>query len=282
MTTIELAGSGTVGFSNGSTGYVYPLPGGAPQVGELDVLCVNSNTVVATPAGFTAAPTRVATQGAYIYRRMAVGGEGSTVTITTTGDWPTTVTWSRWRNVGVADIAVSSGADLSPGTSTPAVSTGGLARQNELVIAYVALHDLLAGSPTSPVWSAGYTPLAAGAVVGGAGSGVASFSGYRVDAGTGAEAPQVSWTNATNDRYMLVLTVTPLVTVDAGVGSVEVFGTSADINIGMTYPTGLDTSPGTVEVSGTTATLTMFAADVAPLMGGTVTVRMLSGSATVS
>lgn len=211
-----LIASNTFGFADGSGGHSCNL-GSAPNVGELDILCVSSNTVVSTPAGFTAAPTAVNRQGAYIFRRIAAGGEGSTVTVTTSGDHDTQVSWSRWGNIISADDAHDTMADGSSGTSTPAHSTAVLAATGELVIAFAALHDLAIPAPTSPSWSAGYTALST-AMQGTDGTGVIGFVGYKLNAGTAAESPSVSWTNAANDRYMLTLTFTTVTSADV-VGS---------------------------------------------------------------
>jgi hypothetical protein len=203
--TATLVDSDVFGFADGSGGHVIDL-GSAPSVGQLDVLCVNSNTVVTTPSGFTAAPSQVGNQGAYIYRRIAAGGEGSTVTITTSGNHDTAVVWSRWGNIEAADDAIATSAS-SNGTSTPAHSTNALAETNELVVAFGALHSFPGSNPTTPVWSSGYTAL--GTASSGTGSpAVVGFVGYKLTAGTAAESPQVSWTNNAADRDMLTLTFT--------------------------------------------------------------------------
>lgn len=203
--TATLINSGTYAFNDGNGGHSIDL-GSAPNVDEVDILCVNSNTVVTTPTGFTAAPTRVNSQGSYIYRRKAVGGEGQTVTITTSGNHETAVGWSRWSGIDAADDTASSGVDGSGGTSTPAHSTGTLTASTELIIAFGALHSLGA-LPSSPVWAGGYTALTA--VTQGSGStGVTNYVAYKQPVGTAAESPSVSWTGSVSDRYMLTITFT--------------------------------------------------------------------------
>jgi len=192
-------------FADGNAGHIIDL-GSALSADQADVLCVNSNTVVTTPAGF-AALSAVDGQGAYIFRR--IGSGGSTVTITTSGNHNTSVIWSRWGNIDAADNAKATIA-TGTGASTPAHSTDPLAETNELIIAFGALHSLGAPLPTSPVWSAGYTPLAA-TQQGTGSSGVIGYVGYKLTAGTAAESPSVSWTNPTaSDRYMLTQTFTTL------------------------------------------------------------------------
>ena len=206
----NLVTSGVFDFADGNAGHVINL-GSAPTVGQLDVLCVNSETTVSTPAGCLAAPTNVGGQGAYMFRRIAAGGEGSTVTITTAGNFDTVAQWSRWGNVNAADDAPKAVAS-SPGTSTPAVTSSVLAETNELVVAFGALHNFAGGTPTAPSWSAGYTPLQSDFR-----NGVGGFVAYKLNAGTAAESPSVSWTNTAEDRYIFGLTFTTF--ADAPTGS---------------------------------------------------------------
>lgn len=206
--TWTLAGQGTATFADGNAGHVYTLPSGAPAAGQLDVLCVNSDTVVSTPstsgAAWTLGPSFVGNQGAYLWYRAAGGSEGATVTITTSGNFPTQVSWSRWGGESAADVNAVAHVDALDGTSTPAVSTGTLASARELVIAFAALHGIHGAQvPASPSWSPGYTPLTSD-LSGETSADVAAFVGYNANAGTAAESPSVSWTNAAFDRYMLV------------------------------------------------------------------------------
>lgn len=203
--TATLLTSNTFGFADGNSGHSCNL-GSSPSVNQVDVLCVNSNTTVSTPSGFTAAPTSVSNQGSYIFRRKAVGGEGSTVTITTTGNFDTAVVHSRWGNINAADDATGTSSAAS-GTSSPSHTTNALAETNELAIAFAATHSFPGSNPTSPVWGGSYTALAS-ASSGTNGNAVVGFVGYKLTAGTAAESPSVSWTNTANDRDILVLTFT--------------------------------------------------------------------------
>lgn len=213
----------SAGFSNSSGGHVIAFSGG-PAAGQLDIITVNSNTVVATPAGFTLGRSRVSFQGAYIFYRIAVGGEVGNVTITTSGDFSTTAAWSRWAGAAAFDVAADNGVDNSSGLVTPALSTGALAGANELVVILAALHNLSSGViPNTPIWAPGYTALDTASDVtgpGGDGAHVAAFTGYRTDAGTAAESPSVSWTAVATNRYILALTFTAAVLPDPGSGLV--------------------------------------------------------------
>lgn len=202
-----LVGSNTFGFNDGNTGHSCNL-GSGPNAGEWDVLCVNSDTVVSTPSGFTAAESAVANQGAYVFTREAAGGEGSTVTVTTSGNFNCQVSWSRWSGLDTLDTTTSTQANASVGGSTPAHSTGTLAATDELVIAFAALHSIQTANQTSPVWSTGYTAITNVAQSAGA-SGVRGLVAYKTGAGTAAETPSVSWTgDGCFDRYLLAVTFT--------------------------------------------------------------------------
>lgn len=200
--------SNTFEFADGNAGHVCSL-GSAPNVGEWDVLCVNSDTTISTPSGFTAGPTAVTNQGAYVFRRKAAGGEGSTVTVTTSGNNNTKVAWSRWpTSLIAADDAKATQANSSAGNATPAHSTNVLSASGELIIAFGALHSIGTANQTAPDWGT-YTALTAGAAQGSGASGVRSYVGYKSGVGTAAESPSVSWTgDGCQDRYMLTLTFT--------------------------------------------------------------------------
>jgi hypothetical protein len=249
----SLVGSDAVDFSDGGTGHSYTLPSGAPAAGSLDLLCVNSSTTVSVPAGFTPATSFVGNQGSYLWYRIAAGGEGATVTITTSGNFDTKLGWSRWVGAQAFDAAANAHVDSSSGGSTPAVSAGPLAGAGELVVAFAALHNTGAAC-TSPIWSAGYTPLTALASDIGTGA-VGQFVSYRID-GTGTETPSVSWsTGGPFDRYILVAAFTPSAAVVAGPGQLtlttaaasQTAATSASGSGSMTTSTAsaaLDTATG--------------------------------------
>ena len=209
-----LVNHGEVGFADGNTGHVYTLPSGAPTVGDLDVLTVNSDTVVTMPSGFSLATQFVNSQGSYLWYRVAGGSEGSTVTITTTGNFDTALTWSRWQGGSALDVGVNAHVDGSSDTTTPAVSTGTLAGTAELVVAFAALHS--GGSPTNPTWSTGYTALDSVTQ-----NAVTGYTAYRTDAGTSAEAPNVTWVTGMSDRYILVAAFTPATATPAAAGTLQ-------------------------------------------------------------
>lgn len=215
---ITLVGEDATGFGVTGAGFAYAIPFGAPAVGDLDVLCVCSDALVSTPAGFTLRRQEVNSQGAYVFSRKAVGGETANITISSpSGAGPFNAALQIKRFAGSDAFDVSNGAQVNAvaGAVTPTVSTGALAGTgDELVVLFGALHGLsTASTPINPVPSAGYSGTLVGAL-GTGGSGVAALMTYILTAGPAAQSPSVSWTNNMDDRYALVaaFTATPAAT----------------------------------------------------------------------
>jgi hypothetical protein len=202
-------------FADGNAGHVVDL-GSAPSAGQWDILCVNSDTVVSTPAGFTSSASAVNNQGAYVFTRKAAGSEGQTVTITTSGNFPAAVVHTRWSSVLAAvDVTGAARIDASIGNVTAPVTTGALAADGETVVAFGALHSIGVADQSAPVWDGGLTAVDFGAgdtgpaLQGSGASGAAGFVGYKETAGSAGVTTSVTWTGAsTFDRYTLVVTFT--------------------------------------------------------------------------
>lgn len=253
-----LIDSDAVGFADGNAGHVYNFPAGAPSVGDLDILCVNSNTVVTTPSGFTLRVNATNSQGAYIYSRKAVGGEASSVTITTSGDQNTTLTWSRWSGTDAYSDGNFVRADNANDTVLPATTTGALAATGMLVVAFGALHNHDGALATSPIWINSWTPMEA-VSQGAAGSSAScvAFTAYKTNAGTASETiSSVSWTNVTRNRYALwvAFTATGAAAQDlepSSITSLEAFGTPTLLATNNLSPTSI----GSAEAFGTPTVL---------------------------
>lgn len=249
-------------FADGGAGHLCDL-GSAPAVGEVDILCINSDTIVtavSSGAGATwqLAESAVANQGSYIYYRKATGGEPATVTVTTSGNFNTHVGWSRWPGLDALDTSTNTQANGSAGNITPVHSTGVLATATELVIAFGAMHAIGIANQSLPVWSTGFNPLTEGLQnAGGAGGGVLGYVGYKQNAGTAAEAPRVQWSGAnTNDRYMLTVsfTTSSMVTV-TGVGIAEGSGVAEVPDALISPSAGLSAGVGAIPASTITASV---------------------------
>lgn len=192
-------------FTFTASGTVVTYTGGGVATGSIDVLCVNSDNTVTVP-GWTAAATRVSQQGAYVF--TCDGGTTTTATINLGGGINTNTHVSWLRIAGTAGVdsgaTATAGVDTTAGTTTPAVTSGALATGNELVIAFAALHNLTGGTPTAPVWSAGYVQQTSG-TIGGSPTGVYGNVAVKAPAGTAAESPSLTWSGTANDRYILVV-----------------------------------------------------------------------------
>lgn len=203
-----LTASDGVGFTDVNAGHTYTVPSGAPGAGDLDILCVNSNTVINTPSGFTKRVDATNNQGAYIFTRL--GGSGTTITISGSGDNNTALIWSRWTGSNAYSAGNFTRADNSNNTVLPATTTGALAETGMLLISYGALHNFDGSLATSPSWSNGFTALnSASQGAAGSSSAVVGFAGYKTNAGTASETiDSVSWTNNARNRYALWIAVT--------------------------------------------------------------------------
>lgn len=203
-----LTDSDAVGFTDVNAGHTYTVPTGAPGAGDLDILCINSNTVINTPSGFTSRVDATNNQGAYIFTRL--GGSGTTISISGSGDNNTTLIWSRWTGSNAYSAGGFTRADNSNGAALPATSTGALAETGMLLIDFAALHNFDGLLATLPSWSNGFTALeSASSGIPASSSAVVAFVGYKTTAGTGSETiDSVTWTNNARNRYALWVAVT--------------------------------------------------------------------------
>lgn len=200
----NLVDSDAVGFADGNAGHVYTVPAGAPGASDLDILCINSNTVVTTPTGFDLRVNATNSQGAYIYTR--IGGSGTSITVTTSGNHNTDLIWSRWTGVNAYSTGNFARADNSNNTVLPALTTGALAETDMLLVAFGALHNHDGALATAPVWINGFTGMEAiSQGTAGTSSSVAGFVGYQTNAGTASVdiGASLSWTNNVRNRYGL-------------------------------------------------------------------------------
>lgn len=188
----------TFAFSDGGAGHVINL-GSAPSVGQVDVLVVLSQTVldVNPPAGgFTARDSNVNQQATYVFDRFASGGEASTVTIDTNGDFPTVVWWERWSSLDAFHSADVVSVVNTNATALPDAATGSLPASSALLVAG-CLGDFDGADPTAPVWSGGF---GATGETGSVATELVLFGSW-IDGASGVvDVDAVTWTNAARDR----------------------------------------------------------------------------------
>lgn len=179
--------------------------GGATGSNCYDVLCVNSDNTVTTPSGWTATVSAVTNQGAYIFVKAENGTNTATLALGGGVSTSTDAVWVRIANSAGVDTGASGSAQANgaTGSTSPSFTSGTLAAATELAVAFAAMHSQAGtSSPTAGAWSTGYVEQATAAI--GTGS-TATFGSVatKAPAGTAAESPSYSWTNATNERYTL-------------------------------------------------------------------------------
>lgn len=187
----NLEHNSTTFFSDGGSGHAVTLPA-TPTSGNLMVLCVNSDTTVSTPSGWTLSTgaSFVVQQGAYVFWKVSAGNETS-VTIITSGNFATLVTYLEYSgNLSTPfDKAANAQQDHGGYISTPAVSVTPTTT-GELLLAFGAL----AGTPgstaaSSPVWTDVYTNRITTTL----NSGFQQFIGDIRGASVAAHSASVSW-----------------------------------------------------------------------------------------
>ncbi len=252
MTITQVGTDQSFAFADGNGGHACAF-GSDPLANDWDVIRVASNTVVNAPSGFTSLVSRVVNMGAYIFGRKAAGGESGTVTITTSGNEPTAVIWTRLRGADLVDDPnglASAGADAATGGSTPTATTGTLAGTGEAVVALGALSNIGDAGQTSPIWTG---PTAGTTVTNGTGSsGVRAYSALKIGAGTAAESASVAWsgTGAFN-RYTLVATFTETAASGQDGAGTSASGSLSDSGSGsITYAGAGSSSSGALSDAG--------------------------------
>jgi hypothetical protein len=178
-----------------------------PTSGNLLVLTANSDATVSTPSGWTAGPSVVDGNGAYIFHKISAGTE-STVTITPGAAANTVMTACEYSGNTASPFDVSNTSTIagSAGTSTTAVSVTTTAT-GDLIIAAALLHSAVGSNPASPAWTNSFvnqlsqnsgptTPT------------VDTFYAELIAGAAGAYSTSCSWTNSENDRQELVIAFT--------------------------------------------------------------------------
>lgn len=220
----SLVASDKFTFADGNAGHTITLPS-VPVAGDIDVILVGSVTVISgvSSAGqaWTLDESHLDQDAVNGYHRVCTGTEGTTFTVTTSGNFNTAVTWQRWRGLDayeVSTIAVSTG----PGVS-PAAATGTLSVAGELVIGMAFMSQTGVADQAVTSWAAGLTSDKE-AKLGSTSLGVFIASGYRTAGVTTAGlSPAVSWTG---DATSIATTVSWAFTIAAAGVTVAVAGTA--------------------------------------------------------
>lgn len=176
----------------------------AATAGNLLVAAGCSDATLTGPSGFTLAEDAVDAQGAYLWWRIAAGGETG-LTITPGVNRPVALVIAEYSGITASSpvdqtaFATNSGAptvSASPGTS------GTTAQAVELVVAMIGLHSFADNAqPTSPSWTNSYTnrgtAVSAYTTTGSQNSGV--ILADLVTSSVGTQTSTATWTNSCQD-----------------------------------------------------------------------------------
>jgi hypothetical protein len=196
----SLSDSATTTFADGNAGHVYTFPHAA-VAGDLLIFGVNSDTTVSTPSGYTLATSDVAHMGAYVFYKVAAGGE-TTVTLTTAGNFQAAMSFLRYAGADPApgdQVAHTRVLDQDIPQASPAVAPASISGADDLCLLFGMAHHSVSSTAVAGVTaSAGYSVLLTTAAAGGlnATSSTMHFVIGRTG-GTGLQTPQVSWTGGT-------------------------------------------------------------------------------------
>lgn len=206
-TILDSGTDATTATPNWGSGHSYSFPGGAANANDLLTVCVSSDTTVSTPSGWSLAVSDIGNIGAYIFYKLATGGE-TAVTITTSGNFPTAIAFIRYGGSATASPLDKTAAARSTsfGAATPTATTATLTGTGELSLAAGCLGGLSGAAQTGITWSTGYTGRLNQATAGTGSTDQRILVADKYTAGTTAESANVSWTNSTNNQTQLIAT----------------------------------------------------------------------------
>lgn len=254
----------TASFTTSGTTITYS-GGGNTGANCWDILCVNSDNTVATPSGWTLVVSAVTNQGAYIFAKAENGVNTVAINLGGGVSTSTDAVWLRIANSSGIDTGASGSAQAngSTGSTTPAFTSSALAGSNELAVAFAALHVYAGSTPTAGSWSSGYAEQANASFT--TSPGTYGSVAFKVPAGAAAESPAFSWTNATNDRYLLFTAFLPVASgtsAPAEATAVAVAAYNAAVSVPINAPAGqsavgVAANDATVAIGASAAVLTL-------------------------
>lgn len=183
---------------------------GTPTAGNVLIAVANSTFTITAPSGWTAGPSVVDDNAAYLWWKIAAGTETS-LTLTVGGSAPSTLALFEYSGLLAAptDVQNTSNAAGVSGTTTAAatITTTG-PNGGDLVFAVAALARDVAGStvPTGLTWSNGYVALNNHASDGTHGANdVSTWYSTLQQSAAGATSTSATWTNAWSARTGLII-----------------------------------------------------------------------------
>jgi hypothetical protein len=174
-----------------------------PTSGNLLVATANSDATIPTPSGWTAGPSVVDGNAAYIWWKISAGND-STVTIAPSSSANTVMTVCEYSGNAASPFDVSNSSTISgsSGTTTTSVSVT-TTQAGDLIVAFAALHSG-ATNPTGLTWTNSFSTTVSGST-GATTPTVDSFIAELVAGAAGSVSTSASWTNNQLDRQELVI-----------------------------------------------------------------------------
>ena len=179
---------------------------GTPVAGNLLVITGNGDTTLTGPVGFTAGPSVVDGNGAYLWWKVAAGTE-TTVTMTPgSSTAPITITAMEYSGVSgtPTDVQSTSTASGVQAAVTTSVSVTGTGTSGDLFVAAACLHAY-ATKPATPAWTNSFVNRVTTAGTTSGGTDVITFVGDFQNAAAAAASTVCSWTNNAPDRQELLI-----------------------------------------------------------------------------
>lgn len=179
----------------------------APTAGNLLVASANSDaTVTMTTAGFTAGPSVVDGNGAYMWYKVAAGTE-STITVTPSASANTVLTVAEYSGLTATPFDAQNSSTIAGtgGAVTTAAAVTATAA-GDLIVAAALLHGYSGAVPASPAWSNSFVNQLTADTGGLTTNNCCTFYAELLTAGAaGSYSTSASWTNNAGDRQHIIL-----------------------------------------------------------------------------
>lgn len=177
-----------------------------PTTGGLIVVSANSDaTVTISGSGWTAGPSVIDGNGAYVWFKISDGSE-STITCSPSVSADIVITACEYSGVAATPLDVQNSSTIagSSGTTTTAASVTTTAAA-DLILGYALLHGSGSG-PNSPSWSNSFTNVLSGNSGTNSAGTCVTFAGELLPSGaSGSYSTVCTWTSSASDRQHIIV-----------------------------------------------------------------------------
>jgi hypothetical protein len=206
ITAVQRASSGAVASTTGAVGAGDGWS--TPAAGNLLIATWNLDVTMSTPSGWTAGPSVVDDNAAYLFYKISNGTE-STVSATFSSTNPVTTCCEYAGATAIPfDVSNSSTVTASPGATTTAVSVTTTA-PGDLIFSFASLFDFNAAfqpAPTVPAWTNGMTNVINHDVAPNTGKHGCTLIGELTAGAASAYSTAASWSSASMEaRHQLTI-----------------------------------------------------------------------------